>query len=440
MLTQLLYVIGNWQLHRSKDYLRYGLYISLLICYIGTIFAYDLFSGSPIQNTIGLCADIIKRPLGIILFMVYFRFINLFLQLRKNVPVLNSKTNAYVRQLVVILVLQVLMVVFGVAYTAVGNAIYFLASLYIFSYLGWFFIEAFRNPVTKQEILLKGSTLLAVGAFLTIVFSAYGELTGRTPKVLPDFLPFFSGILLELLFFNLAIARKVTRQEEETSATQKLVITQLSRNEQLITERQQIRNKIARDLHDELGSTLSGVVLFGELCLRSIYRGNPLEADAYLNRINNECRAVSEKMNDIVWATQQDHDTAEKLLHRLKCYAAPLCASDKTTLHFLVDEKIKQTYLEPEKRKHIYLFSKEALNNAVKYAKAGSIWYTASIQNDICCIVIKDDGCGFDTATSYEGNGLKNMHARSVEIGGKYHIQSGTGMGTCITFQFPAHD
>lgn len=373
------------------------------------------------------------------LYMVYFRFINLFLHLRKNEPVLSSKINRYVMQLAVILVLQVLMVAFGVAYTPIGNAVYFIASLYIFSLSGWFLIEAFRNPVTKQEILLKGSAFLAVGAFVTIVFSAYSEFAGREQKVLPDFLPFFCGILLELFFFNMAIARKVTRQEEETADTQKLVIAQLSRNEQLITERQQIRNKIARDLHDELGSTLSGVVLFSELCLRSIDRGKPLEADTYLNRINTECHAMSEKMNDIVWATQQEHDTAEKLLHRLKCYATPLCASSKTTLHFCVDEKIKQIYLEAEKRNHFYLFSKEALNNAVKYANSGTIWYTARINNNICSVVIKDDGCGFDTAISYEGNGLKNMQARSVEIGGKYHIQSDPGKGTSITLQFPAY-
>lgn len=208
----------------------------------------------------------------------------------------------------------------------------------------------------------------------------------------------------------------------------------------MVTERRQIRNKIARDLHDELGSTLSGVVLFSELCLRSIGRGMESEADNYLKRIHAECGTMSDKMNDIIWATHKDHDTLDKLLDRLKCYASPLCASVKANLIFSIDENLLKASFEAEKRNHFYLFSKEALNNALKYSNARTIWYSATIQSNTCTITIRDNGCGFNPSGVFDGNGLKNMQTRSKEIQGTYSIQSGPGEGTCITFKFPAYD
>lgn len=440
LLTQLLYVLGNWRLNRSKDYLRYGLYIAMFICYIVAVFARDIFSSTSFQESIGKLGDLARRPLSIVLYIVYFSFINAFLDFKTRVPALKALAHTCIRHCLLALSIQVLLIALGIAFTKAGNITYFFLSIYILLLSFYFLFRTFSHPITKNEIVLKGSAILGLATLVTVIIAAYKGVSGVQQHFLPDFIPFFCGIMVEIFFFNLAIAHKVLQQEEERVDTQKMVIETLRQNAQLVTERQQIRNKIARDLHDELGSTLSGVVLFSELCLRSIGRGNEYEADRYLKRINMECGTMSDKMNDIIWATHQDHDTVEKLLERLKGYAAPLCASVKTALYFSVDESVMKTSFEAEKRHHFYLFSKEALNNAVKYARARSIWYTAIIHNDVCSITIQDDGCGFDPSLVHEGNGLKNMHARSQEIRGSYHIQSGAGIGTRITFQFPTYD
>lgn len=440
LLTQLLYVIGNWRLHRSSDYLRYGLYIAVFIFYLFAIFVKDIFGSSPSQDTISQIGNLIRRPLSIILCIVYYKFLNAFLEFSGRTPALAVLVQNCLRVCYVLLAGQIILILLGSAFSSAGNISYFASTTLIIIMSLYFLYRAFQNPVIKNEIVLKGSTVLGIATLYTIFVAANKHPVGIQQQFPADFIPFFLGIIIEIFFFNLAIAHKVRTQEEEQSETQTLIIDTLKKNAELVTERQQIRYKMARDLHDELGATLSGVVLFTELSLRSLDRGRDSEADDYLKRIHAECESMGNKMNDIIWATNSDHDTVEKLLDRLKGYASPLCASTKTNLVFSVDEVLLKTVFEAEKRNHFYLFSKEAINNALKYSRARTIKFTASVQDETCEIMIQDDGCGFDTSAIQLGNGLKNMQTRSKEIKGTFNIQSGSETGTCITLKFPAYD
>jgi signal transduction histidine kinase len=440
LLTQLLYVIGNWRLHRSSDYLRYGLYITVFTVYLLAIFVKEVFGDSPFQETISQMGNLIRRPLSFVLYIVYYKFINEFLEFPLRTPQLSKLVKNCILLCYSVLAIQILLIFFDLASSTIGNIIYFAMSLSIILMSFYFLYSAFKDPIVKNELVLKGSAVLGLATLYTIFVAASKGPVGIQQQFPNDFIPFFLGIIIEIFFFNLAIAHKVRKQEEQQGETQTMIIDTLKKNAQLETDRQQIRYKMARDLHDELGAILSGVVLFSELSLRSIGRGQESEVNNYLKRIHVECDSMSNKMNDIVWATNKEHDTVEKLIDRLKGYATPLGASINTDLSFSIDEVLLKTIFNAEKRNHFYLFSKEALNNALKYSKARTIWYTATVKNDICAITIQDDGCGFNTSAKHHGNGLKNMQTRAKDLQGAFDIQSVPSKGTCITLKFPAYD
>jgi ligand-binding sensor domain-containing protein len=196
-------------------------------------------------------------------------------------------------------------------------------------------------------------------------------------------------------------------------------------------ELEKIRTKIATDLHDDIGATLSSISMYSDALSKQVKESMP-HLEPVLNKMGENSREMVAGISDIVWAVNPENDTGEKLLQRMETYATDLCAVKNIQLHFLIDKKIKEVLLLPEKRKNIYLIFKEAINNAVKYAEAKNIW--VNIKKDSSLVVtIKDDGIGFNYDTVKKGNGLKNLKLRANEINGFIEVKSNNGEGTLIT-------
>jgi signal transduction histidine kinase len=124
------------------------------------------------------------------------------------------------------------------------------------------------------------------------------------------------------------------------------------------------------------------------------------------------------------------------LLQRLKFFAISIALSKNIKMHFENDKESEIINLTIRQRKAIYLVSKEAINNAFKYAGCNNIYYTLHARGSKWKLVIQDDGQGFITAENKNGNGLKNMQARADEIKANFKIQSQNGIGTIITLEF----
>jgi signal transduction histidine kinase len=430
LLTQLLYVVSNWGQYRRNDYLRYALYISLFILYILSIFPGEIFSGRLLEQAEPV-TNVIKRPLAFLIYLVYFRFMDLFLELKEKYPGLHRQVIISNWAIGLFFFTEVFLAAAGSLFSQWGNYIYFGLSFFLFGLSVLFMIKAYRHKNILTITLLRGSVCVATGAFITNVGNIYSGLAGRSLTVM-DYIPLFGGILLELFFFNLALAYKIVQEQNQLTLTQRLVIEQLRQNEQLAMEQSQIRNKIARDLHDEVGATLSGVTLFGELALRNISRNQFHDIDKYLHRISSECGQMAEKLIDIIWTTNTENVTLEKLFDHLQAYAKPICLSKKIELQFYLDDKIKESSFSEEVRNHLYLFCKEAINNAVKYSGGTIINLSVSKENDHYKIYMSDNGKGFDVNANYEGNGLKNMKSRADDMGGNCLIQSAGDKGTTI--------
>ncbi|HEY0677819.1 MAG TPA: ATP-binding protein, partial [Chitinophagaceae bacterium] len=235
------------------------------------------------------------------------------------------------------------------------------------------------------------------------------------------------------------------RQTEKMRRQLALSISELRQAQQQLiqaekqNEAQNIRQRISRDIHDEVGATLSGVLLFSEIARQRIDTQTNREAGKYLDHIYSNSKDMLEKMSDIVWAINPKNDSFEKIIFKLKTYARDLCSGKGITVHFRIGDTLSQYSTSMQTRKNIYLLIKEALNNAVKYSMADNIYFTMNNDNGYLQIEIRDDGKGFEIKALAPGNGISNMQARANELGSDLSIVTSPGKGTCISLQFQFH-
>lgn len=203
-----------------------------------------------------------------------------------------------------------------------------------------------------------------------------------------------------------------------------------------------VRDRIARDLHDEIGSTLSSVALYSTVARK--HAGNRVpEAVEMLSRITESTTAVMEAMNDIVWAVNAENDDMEHVVRRMRAYAVRMTEAGGCMLHFDVPDDLKALELGMDQRKSLYLLFKEAVNNAVKYAQCANLRVSLYREGARLTLEVADDGMGFDPDVACDhlggGNGLRNMRKRAAEMHAELGIRSGGGEGTRITLRFRAN-
>ncbi|HYG19804.1 MAG TPA: two-component regulator propeller domain-containing protein [Ohtaekwangia sp.] len=186
---------------------------------------------------------------------------------------------------------------------------------------------------------------------------------------------------------------------------------------------ERLRNKIASDLHDEVGSSLTRISIYSDLLQNEEIMG---ESRGYLKNINILSREVVSTMSDIVWSIDNRSDTLGALVMRMKDFATEVLQSKNIDLDFKADlnEKVP---LDPAQKQNIYLIFKEALNNIVKHAAATRVIVMLSNRDGEFSMQISDNGKGCTASISSKGHGLRNMQRRATAIGGQFYIKNTIG-------------
>jgi len=196
---------------------------------------------------------------------------------------------------------------------------------------------------------------------------------------------------------------------------------------------QDIRNKIAGDLHDDIGSTLNSISIYSEVARRK-----DEQQDEALEMIGEASRKIIESMSDIVWTVNPENDSFEKIIFRMKSLAYNLFRAKKIEFTFHSDEALNDKKLTLEARRNFYLLFKEAVNNMIKYSNATRASITLASIDDTIRLVINDNGIGFNPSDEVIGNGLKNMKRRAEEINAQFRIESSPGNGTHVELSMKA--
>ncbi len=209
-------------------------------------------------------------------------------------------------------------------------------------------------------------------------------------------------------------------------------VQQLETEKAVLAERERTRERIARDLHDDVASTLGSVVLYSESLKRQLEEKS--EPGELVRKISSLSLEAQETMDDIVWSTSPEHDTLAELLIRIRDLASATCTASRIHYEIQLPDTIPDMHLTDEIRKSIFLIFKEALNNIFKHAQASNVAIDAQIQNGSFRLTIVDNGAGFvPESTHGRGHGLRNMARRASEIGAEFSIVPGEGGGTVVS-------
>lgn len=198
---------------------------------------------------------------------------------------------------------------------------------------------------------------------------------------------------------------------------------------------QKVRNRIATDLHDEIGSNLTNISILSSLSKKNL--SEPQKAGEFLQRISEEVASSSQALDDIIWSVNSSHDTLEETVARMRRYAAELFDAANISYELHLDPAFEGKKLVMEQRRDIYLLYKEAVNNISKHAAAKLVSIQIVIEHNQLILCIKDDGKGFETNTVSNRHGLKGMKERVKKWKGTITIESDVDKGTSIQIRLP---
>ena len=239
---------------------------------------------------------------------------------------------------------------------------------------------------------------------------------------------FGGGVLVLLLCGAVAVAR--------VSAARRL------RRELALLEQQHAleleRRRIARDLHDNLGSGLTEIMLLGEAAEREAT--SVAEVKARTREMTRKIRQIAGAMDQIVWTVNPENDSLRNLADYLSRFAQEFFQPTQIRCRLDVMAALPELPLTAPARHNLFLAAKEALHNVAKHSGAGEVCLRIHCSAAEFCLAVEDNGRGFDPAAECGGDGLRNLRQRLEAIGGRTEISARPGQGACVRFYFPLSD
>ncbi len=248
----------------------------------------------------------------------------------------------------------------------------------------------------------------------------------------------FSIIFIIFLFYRYRISNLRAINKALTEANLAEENLRRSREERL-AELEMVRNRIATDLHDDIGASLTQIAILSEVLQAQSQNGvsEPLEI---ISNVSNELVST---MSDIVWSINPSKDHFSDLTQRMRRFASDVLSAKEIGLDFSSPLADAEIIVNSNVRREVFLIFKESVNNIVKHSDARNVRIDVEIIGDFLQMKISDDGTGFDLKESansrkgFGGHGIPGMKKRAADMNGEIEINSETGQGTLINLRLP---
>ncbi len=198
------------------------------------------------------------------------------------------------------------------------------------------------------------------------------------------------------------------------------------------------RARIARDIHDQVGASLTQVALLGELVESD--KDSPDDVQEHAQQISQTARETTRALDEIVWTVNPQNDTLEGLVNYICKNAQDYLAVAGVSYRFDIPPQLPARAIAPEVRHNVFLASKEAVTNVVRHAKASSAWLRLRLEPSSFTLEVEDNGrglAGLDPEAAQRRNGLKNMRKRMEDVGGSFSIGPGGEGGALVCLKVP---
>ena len=197
---------------------------------------------------------------------------------------------------------------------------------------------------------------------------------------------------------------------------------------------ERVRIRIATDLHDDIGSSLSQIAILSEVAHQ---RSAGSKAGEPIERIGALSRELLDYIGDIVWAIQPHKDHLSDLKQRMRRFAADVLSARNVEMHWSVSDSGRDLELDTELRRQVYLIFKESINNIARHSQATEAHIALRVVDRQLALEISDNGCGLESGGHHDGNGLESMKLRAARLGGELGVNSSVGQGTTVLLRAP---
>jgi ligand-binding sensor domain-containing protein/signal transduction histidine kinase len=203
-----------------------------------------------------------------------------------------------------------------------------------------------------------------------------------------------------------------------------------------LLELERIRTRIATDLHDDIGSSLSQIAILSEVVRQKVGDNQAAVAEP-LSQITTSSSELMDTMSDIVWAIDPHKDQLADLIQRMRRFASDVLTARNIDFEFNAPDAQRKLNLSADVRRQAFLVFKETLNNAVRHSACSRVVIDFRVNRHSCKLSIRDDGRGFDPDRESDGHGLVNMRQRARQLGGSLTVISQPNEGTSVVFEAP---
>lgn len=439
---------------RDVTYFFYTAYMFCMIVYFSRALFLDVHN-SNMQYQLGLWLSVIAPMLS---YIFYYRFTITFLELKKTIPFLYKLSRA------LILAISLFILIYTFVKFVSGNQAASMIlhdlmrlALIIASIIGISATYKQRKPI--MNYFATGSLFLTLGGTIAFIMSM-NYIGGDTDISLFETPLFYFeiGIILEIFCFSLGLAYKQRVIEMEKGRAEEALLLQtktseIARIKAVLDARELERNRISKELHDDLGSGLTQISLLSEMIKRKSINEIAME----IEKISKSSGQLIDNLSEIVWTMNPRHDLLESLIVYLRTYSIEYFENANIDFNVKIPNQIPESYLTSEVRRNIFLVVKESFHNIIKHSESNKVDLTIEVATIISVqqspmkrsekpfyrqqntshlhITISDNGQGidFENQTLFS-NGLRNMKDRMKNIGGSFEITNDNGVKTQIRY------
>jgi signal transduction histidine kinase len=269
----------------------------------------------------------------------------------------------------------------------------------------------------------------------TVVISAYDDISNIRTAMNRDA---FDFLVKPIALDDLTLTLEKTIREYEVyiqgiESAKNLVLAIQEKEEAVHKERQ----RLSRDLHDDIGSTLSSINIISKMALKNEVLQNDEQLKSSVEKISERSQRLLDNMSDIVWCINPNNDTLEEILSRMRSYATTILEAKKIDYQIDFPKKNIDFKMRLDFKNNMYLIFKEAVNNLSKYSGCTNAYLSLNFDEKNIYLKIEDNGNGFNKEEVKHQGGLHNMYYRSEEINALFSIQSIIGNGTVVELTIP---
>lgn len=428
LIFQLLYIIIQWSLLRRTEYIYYALYIISLFAYFWPRQVLSTLSIEGIEIPIAHFVASANDILLVLPTFFYFRFSRYFIDMPQHNPNWNRiiKRFEYVFIILTIIVALTNSIIPNdlpkdiILMTCVG--IQFILTL--IALRGFFAVQT----LLKRFIIAAGIIAITAHVFSMILTLFFYPNINIAPIAVT-----MVGIIMEIAIFNSGLLFKGREMEKDKFKAQMKFLKEVESKQKIQLEYAGVRDKIARDLHDDIGSTLSSVSIYSYAAKERLAKGEIEQTKDLIASIEKNALSTLNSMSDLVWAINPSNDSTEKLLERLNSFGYEILGAKECSFDTEIDPSFYKYNSNLEQRRSLLLICKEALNNAAKYSGASKVNLKITPVDERFRVIISDNGSGFNIDLSKKGNGLVSMRIRAKSLSDHFEITTNKS-GTSIIF------